>query len=661
MLARIAGGSGVVLVVDDAHLAGPALGDWLRFVARRSLPLLVVAATRPGEGIPLPATDEVGLGPLDLAETVELVGQERAAELHARSAGHPLFLAELAGAPLGELPQSLVDAVVRRCDDLGEAADLVRAAALLGSDLDIDLLASVLARPALDVLGGIEVAEQRGLLVEEAGRYRFRHELVREAIASGAGDRRTEVLHREAAAVLARRPDSDPVVVAEHARRGGDLALAADALRIAADGASARFLHQTAEDLLDRSLAARRDDRTFLARARVRIRLGRYRAAEADVGDAADPGADGAEVAAWAAYFDRRFDDATDQASHGELAAQDEATRARCLTAGGRIRHARGDLAVAEAKLTEALALSAGSDRITTAAWLGVVMAHRGRLDEARDLLRPATHPGVGVDHTSPALHALLFTGHVHALAGRPADALASFGRYTDEVERRQVPRFRGRGVNFGGWVLRNLGARAAGVDAHQEALAAGEADAIPEVHVAALQDLAEDRLRSGELDDGARLLARAEDALGPGQGENLVFGWRLAMRLQLLRARTDLLAGNAEGALVVATALRDHAAEAGVPRYASVAALLVHQASAALGEPVDLERAWADLGAVERSVRVEAWWWAGETGAALGQDRWVEKAAELARDLAAASGAHADELRTEADRRLSAWAPSRR
>jgi hypothetical protein len=41
----------------------------------------------------------------------------------------------------------------------------------------------------------------------------------------------------------------------------------------------------------------------------------------------------------------------------------------------------------------------------------------------------------------------------------RPALALDAFARYTAEAERRQVPRFTGRAMNFAGWVLRNLGA----------------------------------------------------------------------------------------------------------------------------------------------------------------------------------------------------------
>src|SRR5205085_12114073 len=146
-------------------------------------------------------------------------------------------------------------------------------------------------------------------------------------------------------------------------------------------------------------------------------------------------------------------------------------TRARCLAVGGRTRHAAGDLAQAELLLGEAFSLAEGADRVTAAAWLGVLRAHQSKAADALALLRPAARGQIGVEHTSATLHALLFTGHAHALAGRPAQALAALARYTTEVERRQVPRFAGRAVNFAGWVLRNLGAGEEALDHHHQAL----------------------------------------------------------------------------------------------------------------------------------------------------------------------------------------------
>lgn len=656
VLERIAGDRVAVLVIDDAHLAGPTLADWLTHLTRRPLPVVVVLAARPdesGPSSPLPTTDRVAIGPFDRGHVVALVGERRADELLARSGGHPLFLAELAAVPSGQLPDSLVTAVTTRCDDLGSAGDLVRTAAVLGGDLDVDLLAGVLGRSTLAVLTDAEQAVRAGLLVESAGRLRFRHDLVRSALVSGTTAGRSALLHREAGRALARRPDADPAVVAEHARLGGDRELAARWLRTAAGRAAERFDHATAEELLDASLALASDDETLLARARVRIRRRRYREAEADALAATEAGAPRWEAAAWAAYFDRRFDDAASYADDGALGAEDVVARTRCLVASGRILHARGELGTARERLSTALEAAEGEDRIEAAAWLGVLHAHRSEVDEALALLRPATRPGVGVAHTPASLHALLFTGHTLAVAGRAGEALACFDDYSTEVARRDVPRFAGRGVNFGGWVLRNLGAVGAGADAHEEAAAgASNGVVIPEVLVAAHQDLADERLRAGDLDGALRHLDRAREALVG----DLVFGWRLTMKMQLLQAQVDLHAERPEAALMTASALQAAAAGAGVPRYDACARLLTHRARAALGEPVDPVAVVGDLADVERAVGVEAWWWAGSTGAALGLEPLLARSESLAATLAGASGGHAEALHAEADRQLAEW-----
>ena len=653
VIGRIAGDRAAVVVIDDAHLAGPTLADWLTYLRRRPLPIVVVLGARPEECPDLPVTDHVGLGPLDRAHVAALVGEQRADELHARSGGHPLFLAELASVPSGELPESLVAALTARCDQLQSAGGLVRTAAVLGDELDIDLLAGILGRGTLDVLTDAERAVRGGLLMETSGRLRFRHDLVRTALVSGTSLGRTAALHREAGRALARRRDVDPAMVAEHALLGGDRDLAAQWLRIAADRAAERFDYATAEDLLDQSLAQARDDTTLLARARVRIQRRRYRDAEADAVAARDAGPLRWEAAAWAAYFDRRFDDAASYADDGALAAEDAASRARCLVASGRILHARGELSRAGQQLDAALHEAKGGDRLEAAAWRGVLHAHRSEIDQALMLLRPATRPGIGVAHTSASMHALLFTGHTFAVAGRAQEALACFADYTAEVARRDVPRFAGRGVNFSGWVLRNLGAVEAGVDAHQEAAAdAVDGVVIPEVLVAALEDLAEERIRADDPDRAARFLDQARAAFVG----DLVFGWRLAMKLQLLEAQVQLLRGEPESALRVAEELASAAARALVPRYEACARLLVHRAAHALGEPVESTAVRRDLGRVERAVGIEAWWWAGSTGAALGDERWLARSEELVADLARRSGDHGDELRAGAARQLERW-----
>jgi DNA-binding SARP family transcriptional activator/tetratricopeptide (TPR) repeat protein len=649
-LSRLAERAPLVVVVDDAHLAGPALPDWLRFVRREEIAVTVVAAVRSGEGEPLPATASIHLDALSHDAAAELVGPGRVDELYARSKGHPLFLTELAQqAADAELPASLVESVSTRCDELGTAGLLLRTAAVIGPELDADLLAAVLGRPVVALLDDAEQAVVKQFLVEDDGIFRFRHELVREALAASATAGRAALLHRQAGRMLDRRPGADPLTVAGHARLGGDLALASRALREASARTAERFDYAAAEALLDDAMRLHPDPDGWLARARVRTLRGRYAEALQDVQQAAPAGPAALEVGAWASYFGRDFAQAAQFAADGALAAEDPATRARCLAIGGRTHHAAGDLAQAELLLGEAFSLAEGADRVAAAGWLGVLRAHQSRVEEALALLRPAARGQIGVEHTRATLHSLLFTGHAHALAGRPAQALAAFARYTTEVDRRQVPRFAGRAVNFAGWVLRNLGAWQEALDHHHEALEAGRGQGTADVTIAALEDLAEQCLETRDPDGARSRLAEASALL---RGD-LVFGWRLELKHRLLTARLALLSGDAERALGGAGDLAARAAALGVPRYTSVARLLWHRANHALGLPVDPELVTADLDLLDRCVAIEAWRWTCDVAIDFAEPAWLDRAADRAARLARGAGDHADALRREADRRL--------
>jgi hypothetical protein len=215
------------------------------------------------------------------------------------------------------------------------------------------------------------------------------------------------------------------------------------------------------------------------------------------------------------------------------------------------------------------------------------------------------------------------------------------------------VPRFEGRAVNFAGWVLRNLGAAGPAHDRHLEALELGQVgQGIPELAIAALQDLAEERVHAGDADGARDRLAQARTLLTG----DLVFGWRLELKHRLISGRLALLRGDPEAALTAASELETRAAALGVPRYVSVARVIAHRARRALGLPVDLDAVAADLDLVEASVAVEAWWWTGEAGADFAVPAWLDLAAERAERLARQAGEHGDTLRRAAGQRLDGW-----
>src|SRR5450631_1224654 len=172
------------------------------------------------------------------------------------------------------------------------------------------------------------------------------------------------------------------------------------------------------------------------------------------------------------------------------------------------------------------------------------------------------------------------------------------------------------------------------------------------EVTIAALEDLAEERLTAGDLDAAAGRLSAAQFHLR----SDLVFGWHLGLKLQLLQSRFALASGEFEQALAIAEPLAARAGEIGVPRYTCVARLLGHRARARLGMPVDLAAVEADLDLLDGAVAIEAWWWTGETAADLHVPGWVDRAADSAARLARASGERGAALEVSAAQRLDIW-----
>ena len=286
-LSRLTERAALVVVIDDAHLAGRALPDWLRFLRARGR---IGDGRRRGPGparesrCPRPAS--IHLDALGRDAAAELVGPGRVDELYARSKGHPLFLTELAQQAAGAAipPASLVESVSARCDEAGRPGWPLRTAAVIGPELDADLLAAVLGRPVVALLDDAEQAVAKQFLVEDDGIFRFRHELVRDALAASATAGRAALLHRQAGRMLDRRPGADPLTVAGLTRAWVAIsALAARALRDASAQAAERFDHAAAEALLDDALRLSPGPEGWLARARVRTLRMRYAEALEDV------------------------------------------------------------------------------------------------------------------------------------------------------------------------------------------------------------------------------------------------------------------------------------------------------------------------------------------------------------------------------------------
>ena len=185
-----------VIIIEDIHWADEATIDLLRFLGRRlrDTPVMLIVTYR-DEGLtaddPLRIalgdlttqrpTRRVGLAPLS-ADAVRILADGsglEAAELYRLTGGNPFYVTEVVQAGLGAVPASARDAVLARAARLrGESREVLDVAALIGARVELDLLRSATRCP-LTALDEILVS---GLLAEDGGWLRFRHEIARLAV-----------------------------------------------------------------------------------------------------------------------------------------------------------------------------------------------------------------------------------------------------------------------------------------------------------------------------------------------------------------------------------------------------------------------------------------------------------------------------------------------
>jgi len=275
-LATMAGRAPVLLVVDDLHRADDDTLDLLAALPAEPVRVLIVGTYRATEiGPELTAAlarfaraepVRVYLGGLAEAATGELAGavarQEldaaTAALIHRRSGGNPFFVRELArllaaegGAALERIPAGVRDVIRHRLARLPEPAQTVlRQAAVLGRDVDPEVLAELAGDPAA-LLDALDDALRAGLLTEEAGRPRFTHILVRDTLYDDLSALRRASWHAATAEAIERLRPDDVTALAHHFGRAANRATAPRAAHYA------RLAAQRAERQVNPREAAR--------------------------------------------------------------------------------------------------------------------------------------------------------------------------------------------------------------------------------------------------------------------------------------------------------------------------------------------------------------------------------------------------------------------
>ncbi len=277
LLSEIASDAPVLLVAEDAQWLDRPTSEALAFVARRieSDPIILLAASRDGyasalDGAGLREHTVSGLDDATAGALLDAVAPELSLAARSRvlaeSAGNPLALIELPqvvgqyedeGWASGRLPLSerLEGAFSARVSELsGEVRLVLLVAALDDGEAIGEILQAAGAIAGREVdLDVVAPAAEAGIIDVDLQMLRFRHPLIRSAIAQSAsvGDRRRA--HEALAAVLADDPDRRAwhraaLLSGEHeevaleleqaaarAQRRGAVAVAVSALRRAAE------------------------------------------------------------------------------------------------------------------------------------------------------------------------------------------------------------------------------------------------------------------------------------------------------------------------------------------------------------------------------------------------------------------------------------------
>ncbi len=267
LLACIGGCAGLV-VAEDVHWFDPSTLEVLGALLNRGEGrLLVVITGRPGEWLPIewphtvfdlaPLTDEQ-TDTLITALDPDLKADERAA-VAARCDGVPFYIEQVV-AGLGQtgVPETLYEPLFARLRASPKVVPVVEAAAVIGRQIDLGMLCSVVDLSDDEVDDVIEELED-ALVLEPwgTGNWRFRHELLREVAAELAPPTVQRGLHAKVADVLSGGAGGEPDwgLVAGHYERAHRFDQAAAAYQQASNNARLRGALAEALAYLTRGLS----------------------------------------------------------------------------------------------------------------------------------------------------------------------------------------------------------------------------------------------------------------------------------------------------------------------------------------------------------------------------------------------------------------------
>jgi len=249
-----------IVVLEDLHWADDATLDLVRVLGRRlrDLATLVIGTYRDDEvnahhplrlalgDLPAQAVTEIHVPPLTEAAIAAMArGKDLdPVALHAVTAGNPFFLTEVIAVGAGRVPPNVRDAVLARAARLSAPARwALQAASVLGPRWTPELLRGVAGCDD----SAIEECRARGMLRDDDGMLRFRHDLAQRALAEALGPRDRTRLNARALTILrSGAAQEDPARLARHAVDAGDADAVLEFAPVAGDRAAALGAHREA-------------------------------------------------------------------------------------------------------------------------------------------------------------------------------------------------------------------------------------------------------------------------------------------------------------------------------------------------------------------------------------------------------------------------------
>ena len=322
-----------------------------------------------------------------------------------------------------------------------------------------------------------------------------------------------------------------------------------------------------------------------------------------------------------------------------------------------RIDHADGNLDEAQARLEESVHTSDANAPGVGGIWLGWLLTDRGDIERAAPVVEVSQHDRTVTIHHFGLAHRALLAAYTAGLNGRIAEALSWLQDVESEVDRRHLCHFVGRSHNYRAWLLRNILATSEADDLNVTAAGIAAERGLREPQAHAALELADGRMRRGDLAAAASFLAQADQL----SETKYAFVWHARLRYALLSARLAMADGQWDESDHLATDVVQRAQQLGMVRYVSLARLISAEARAKGGRPVDPETVAGVVEHLDRVAGPEAWWITAEVAAACGVDAWWPAAEQRVARLASGAGEYKEQFVRQAGTMLDKIRTSRR